>query len=159
MYTDSHVWATLCFYYNFNCCYYRFQIDVTFAKQSWSFQKHYNLTYSRTSEASVRSESSCIFIPQERTTFTSNFTLHQPIHIILPAIEISLAIAVNAQICSLFLATVSDELFWHKFTLFPFVVVEILTCSARHFSHCHYCFNLKVMFLFYDFNYCFYNSK
>ena len=77
--------------------YYRFQItEVTFVMH-YPFRNIY-LWYARASEASERSESSCIFISQERTYVTSNVSFISQYTLFFEQYRYHLQVDVKAKI-------------------------------------------------------------
>ena len=125
--------------------YYRFQItEVTFVMQ-YPFRNIY--LYAQVSEASERSESSCIFISQERTYVTSNIRF-----IIYTLFFDQYRITCKMLRTNLTLLALSNELFWHKFTLFnldTFQHSSLTVIITLLWKSCFY----------YDFNNCFYRCQ
>ena len=118
--------------------YYRFQIrsHICHALSHYPFRNIY-LQYARASEASERSESSCIFISHERTYVTSKVRFISQYTLFFEQYHLQVDVKAKISLC--------------HYCLMNYVGISllslILTFSA-HFYHCRYIVIVEVMFPF-----------
>ena len=127
MYTDFHVWEI-----NVSTTLLSIQNNRSHICHALSFEKHL-LTIC----ASERSESSCIFISQERTYVTSNVRFISQYTLFFEQYRYHLQVDVKAKI----------SLCGPLINYFGISLLSLILTFSSHFSHCHYHVIVEVMFL------------